>query len=336
MSSAVIVLTWNGGDAALSCLGSLAALEPAPERVLVVDNASADGTAERVAAAFPALDLIRNQANLGFAGGMNSGIRALLAGGTPPESVILLNQDTLVDPGWLDAITAPLAADPLVGAVGCKIRYPDGGIQHAGVTLDWPRALARHIGWHEPDTGQHDTPRDVERVTFAAVALSAAALGQVGLLDEGYGPAYFEDVDLCWRLRRAGYTLRYEPRATLVHHESLSLRDELTRSARYNFGRLRFVLKSYSLADLRGPFAEAERAFIREHSHCPEGQALRWAYAETLAALPGIVAARQALEPDLPGGAQAAMHELLSGLRRELARSLYRRANSCADELHAL
>lgn len=335
MQSAVIVLTWNGGDEALACLERLAALDPAPAQVVVVDNASADGTAERVAARFPAFTLIRNERNLGFAGGMNTGMRALLAQAAPPEAIILLNQDTLVDPGWLGAITAPFA-EPAVGAVGCKIRYPDGTIQHAGVTLDWPRALARHVGWHEPDAGQHDTPRDAELLTFAAIALRSAALVQVGLLDEGYGPAYFEDMDLCRRLRLAGYTLRYEPRATLVHQESSSLRDELARSARYNHGRLRFVLKSYSLEQLLGPFAEAERAFIGLHGHHTEGRALRWAYAETLAALPGLVAARRALEPELPAEAHAAMAGLLIGLRRELAHTFYRRAAACADELIAL
>lgn len=335
MNSAIIVLTWNGGDAAMACLRSLAALDPAPERVVVVDNASADGTAERVAAQFPAFALIRNGRNLGFAGGMNTGIRALLEGRAPPEAVLLLNQDTLVDSGWLDAIVAPLS-EPAVGAVGCKIRYPDGSIQHAGVTLDWPRATARHVGWHEPDTGQHDAPRDVDGITFAAVALRSAALKRVGSLDEGYGPAYFEDVDLCRRLRLAGYTLRYEPGATLVHQESRSIRDELTRSARYNYGRLRFVLKSYSPRDLRGPFAAAELAFLRQHAHTPEGRALRWAYAETLASLSDIIAARRALEPELPDSAEGAMRELLTGLRRELAYTLARRAAACADELVAL
>lgn len=335
MSSAVVVLTWNGGDEAMACLASLAALDPAPGAVMVVDNASADGTAGRVAAQFPAFALIGNERNLGFGAGMNVGMRALLERADPPDAIALLNQDTLVDPGWLGAITAPFA-EPGVGAVGCKIHYPDGTIQHAGATLDWPRAVAHHVGWHEPDRGQYDTPRDAEQLTFAAIALRAEALRRVGLLDEGYGPAYFEDTDLCWRLRRAGYRLRYEPRATLVHQESGSLRDELVRSARYNYGRMRYVLKTYPLADLLGPFAEAERAFAREHARYPEGRALRFAYSENLAALPGIVAARRALEPDLPAGAEALLAGLLTGLRRELAAALYRQAHACADQLIAV
>jgi GT2 family glycosyltransferase len=336
MRSAVIMLAWNAADAALACLGSLAALAPAPDQVVVVDNASADGTPDLVAARFPAVTLIRNAANLGFSGGMNVGMRALLAQEQPPEAIILLNQDTLVDAGWLAALTAALGADPALGAVGCKIRYPDGALQHAGVTLDWPRAVARHVGWHDPDGGQHDAPRDVEFVTAAAVALRTDALAKVGLLDEGYAPAYFEDVDLCWRLRHAGYRIGYAPAATLVHHESLSLRDELTRSAHYNRGRLRFVLKTYALADLLGPFAAAELAFMREYGHLAEGRALRWAYAEALATLPDTLAARRDLGVDTPADAPLALRSLLVGLRRELAHTLYRRAAACAAEIYAL
>ncbi len=336
MSNAVLVLTWNGGEAAMRCLEAVAALDPPPDRVLVVDNASSDGTAAQVAARFPAFDLIRNPRNLGFAAGMNVGIKALLALDPPPESIVLLNQDTLVDPGWLGAITAPLAEDMRIAAVGCKIRYADGRIQHAGVRLDWPRAVAHHIGWYEPDTGQYDAACEAEYLTAAAIALRAAALAEVGLFDEGFWPAYFEDIDLGWRLRRAGYLLRYEPRATLIHAESLSLRDPLTRSACYNRGRLRFVLKSYALDDLEGPFAAAERAFLAEHGHHPEGRALRYAYSESLAALPGIVAARRALEPDLPSETTERLRDLLLSLRRELAGVFYRRATACAAELYSL
>lgn len=336
MRSAVIVLTWNGGEPALRCLASLAALDPAPDQVLVVDNASADGTPARVAQQFPGFTLLQNQRNLGFSGGMNRGITALLAPAEPPDAIVLLNQDTAVDRGWLGAIVAPLAVDAAVGAVGCKIRYPDGTLQHAGVVLERPRALARHVGLHEPDAGQFDAPRDVEFVTAAAIALRVTALRQVGLLDEGYAPAYFEDLDLCVRLRRAGYSLRYAPRATLLHQESTSLRDELTRSAHYNRGRLRFVLKHWGLAELRGSFAAAERAFLHQHGNHPESRVLRWAYAETLAALPALVAARCEQEPELPADTVDQLRALILDLRRELARALFQRANACADALVSL
>lgn len=317
MRSAVLVLTWNGGAEAIACLQRVHQLDPAPDIVLVVDNDSHDGTPEQIAALFPTFVLIRNPDNLGYSGGMNVGIRALLAHDPPPDIIVLLNQDTLVDQEWLGAITAPFA-DPDIGAVGCKIRYPDGTIQHAGLALDWPLALSRHVGRHEPDRGQYNAPRDVEYITFAAIALRRQALEHVGLFDEGYHPAYFEDVDLCVRLRRAGYRIRYEPQATLVHREATSQRDRLTRSALFHHGRLRFVFKTYTIDEITGPFAEAERSLIRRLVHAAEQRALRWAYDRTLAALPDILCARRACTFDQPSDALITLRTLLFDLQRAL------------------
>ena len=323
MNSAVIVLTWNGGAEAIACLQRVHQLDPAPDIVLVVDNDSRDGTPDQVAALFPTFLLIRNPRNLGFAGGMNIGIRTLLDQHPPPDVIILLNQDTLVDPGWLGAIIAPFT-DPAVGAVGCKIRYPDGTIQHAGLTLDWPLALPRHVGRDEPDRGQYDTPRDVNFITFAAVALRSEALQRIGLFDEGYNPAYFEDADLCVRLRRAGYLIRYEPRATLVHREATSQQDRLTHDALVHRGRLRFILKTYTLDEITGPFAQAEYDLIGRLKKLSEKRALRWAYDKTLADLPHIWLARRETNQDV-SEATAAVQRLLLNLQHELSKSSYQR-----------
>ncbi|MBO9365940.1 MAG: glycosyltransferase family 2 protein, partial [Roseiflexus sp.] len=320
MNSAIIVLTWNGGAEAIACLQRVRQLDPAPNTVVVVDNDSRDGTPDQVAALFPTFLLIRNPRNLGYAAGMNIGIRALLDQNPPPDIIILLNQDTLVDPGWLGAIIAPFA-DPAVGAVGCKIRYPDGTIQHAGLTLDWPLALPRHIGRDEPDHGQYDVPRYVNFVTFAAAALRSEALRQIGLFDEGYSPAYFEDADLCVRLRQAGYLIRYEPRATLVHREAMSQQDRLTHNALVHQGRLRFVLKTYTLDEITGPFAQAERDLIRYLEQPSEKRALRWAYDKTLADLPHIWLARRETDQAMSDAVQ----RLLLNLQHELSKSSYRR-----------
>ena len=332
MNSAVIVLTWNGGAEAIACLQRVRQLDPAPDIVLVVDNDSRDGTPDQIAALFPAFTLIRNPHNLGYSGGMNVGIRTLLAHESPPDVIVLLNQDTLVDREWLGAIIAPFT-DPAVGAVGCKIRYPDGTIQHAGLTLDWPLALSRHVGRYEPDRGQYDKPRDVEFVTFAAVALRRQALERIGLFDEGYRPAYFEDIDLCVRLRRAGYLIRYEPQATLVHHEATSQQDYLAHSAVVHHGRLRFVLKTYRLGEIFTSFADAERVFLIQHSHPPEYRAQHWAYDRTLAELPDILRARRELDPDLPLEALIALRALILDLQCELNRSTRQRLAARADDI---
>lgn len=335
MRSAVIVLTWNGGAEAIACLHRVSQLNPAPDIVLAVDNDSHDGTPDQIAALFPSFTLIRNAHNLGFAGGMNVGIRALLAHDPPPDIIVLLNQDTLVDREWLGAITAPFD-DPEIGAVGCKIRYPDGTIQHAGLALDWPLALSRHVGRYEPDRGQYDAPRDVEYITFAAVALRRQALEHVGLFDEGYYPAYFEDVDLCVRLRRAGYRIRYEPRATLVHREATSQQDRLTHSALFHHGRLRFVFTTYTIDEITGPFAEAERLLIERLVRVSEERALRWAYDRILSALPGILHARREIDPDPPSDALIRLRTLLFALQRTVNQYVHQRLAARAEDIDQL
>ncbi len=336
MKTAIIILTWNAGDIAIQCLQTLARQQQAPDTVLVVDNASSDGTPERIAQHFPNVSLIRNSKNLGFSAGMNIGIRALQATDNPPDIVILLNQDTLLDPQWLGEIVAPFESSPDVGAVGCKIRYPNGTIQHAGAYLDWTRAVAHHIGSHEPDKGQYDEAKPYDFVTGAALALRMTALHDVGLLDTGYTPAYYEDTDLCWRMRQHNYHILYAPKAIVTHHESLSLKDELQRSKYYNRGRLRFVLKSYALPDILGPFAESELAFIREHGHAMEERVLRWAYLETLGNLDNILHARSAFYPPLSTTEKQDMIAMLLECKNAVKSSLYNRAYATVDAFYPL
>lgn len=336
MNVAVIILTWNAAAAALACLRTVTRQERAQAHVLVVDNASTDGTPERIAEQFPTVTLIRNPRNLGFAAGMNAGIRALQAAADPPDVIVLLNQDTQVAPNWLAEIVAPFERDPQIGAVGCKIRYADGTIQHAGAYLEWPRALAQHVGWHEPDTGQYDDCKDYETLTGAALALRTQALEEVGLLDPGYTPAYYEDSDLCWRLRRHSYRIVYNPRAVVTHHESLSITDDLTRSKYYNRGRLRYVLKTYAVADIVGPFLESEIAFVHAHGYTIEARALRWAYIETLAGLPEILAARRSFYPELSADETTAVQNALLQMKDALTASLRERARRTIDEIRII
>lgn len=121
-----IVLSWNGKKYIADCLDALLAQDYAHLELLVVDNGSTDGTPELVAEQYPLVTLIRNGRNLGFAPGNNIGLRAATG-----DLLVLLNQDTRVQPGCLAALAATFA-DPSIGVAGCKLLYPDGTIQHAG------------------------------------------------------------------------------------------------------------------------------------------------------------------------------------------------------------
>lgn len=329
MKVAVIVLTWNAEQIALECLKTLMSQQWMPDDILVVDNASADNTVGRIREAFPSIRVMRNARNLGFSGGMNRGITLLQAEETPPEIVVLLNQDTLLAPTWLGNLVAPFADEPELGAAGCKMLYHDGRIQHAGAYLEHPRAIARHIGWGEPDQGQYDKPMRCEMVTGAAIALRMESLHRVGLFDTGYTPAYYEDVDLCWRLRQAGYTIRYVPGAVVTHHESFSIRNDVSRLSYYHRGRLRFILKHYPLENILGDFARAEQAYIVERQSETlqvEERPLRWAYLDTIGRLPEILRVRSSVHPPLADDERAELLHILLGLKHAISRSYYRRA----------
>jgi GT2 family glycosyltransferase len=328
------VLTWNAAAYALACLHSVVQQHSPPDTLLVVDNGSIDQTVARVRREIPSAHVLCNASNVGFAAGMNQGIAALQARSAPPDIVVLLNQDTLLDAHFLDAVVAPFA-DERVGAVGGKIAYPDGRLQHAGAYLSFPRAVAHHIGWRECDDGQYDASRSCEMVTGAAIALRMEALVRTGLFDTGYSPAYYEDSDLCWRLRQQGYQIVYAPQARLIHHESLSLPDETTRSKYYNRGRLRFVLKSYPLPTLLEDFWQSEQRFLWEQSHAREDRALRWAYIETIANLHACLHARQPYYPQPTAAETVAVYDMVLNLKETLSRAAYRRARGRLDTVFA-
>ncbi len=156
MKTSIIIPVWNGSAHLPACLDSLLRLN-APTtalEIIAVDNASTDGSADLLAGRYPQVRLVCNARNEGFAGGCNRGLQAATG-----DYLILLNQDTVVTPSWLDWLQAALE-DPAVGVAGCKILYPDSQtIQHAGGWLEWPLALAHHHGHGELDQGQWDRHR---------------------------------------------------------------------------------------------------------------------------------------------------------------------------------
>jgi len=275
--ASVIIPVWNGREYLPACLDALLAQDYPDFEVIVVDNASADGSADLVADKYPQVRLIRNHSNLGFAGGCNTGLRVATG-----EMMVLLNQDTVVQAGWLQALALCLQ-NPKVGVAGCKILYPDGEtIQHAGGWIEWPLGLAHHYGYGERDNGQWDEPRQVEYVTGAAMAFRRSLLELVGLLDEDFWPGYFEDTDFCFRVRKAGYEVWYVPQAVLTHAETTSLRDTTSVSCAYERGRLRFVLKHLPPSRFLTEFIPAGKKYRLPATQGLDGDPLLLAYLEAI------------------------------------------------------
>lgn len=224
---AVIVLTWNGRALTLDCLESLAAVTTPGVHVMLVDNASTDGTVGAVRKRFgDNVEIVANNTNLGFAGGNNAGIQRALD--ATFDYILLLNNDTIVDPGFIDPLLTGMSEK--VGIAGPKIYYytPSDQIWFAGGEVSLHRGTARHIGIRERDLGQHDSPRRVDYISGCALMARRDVFERIGLLDPGYR-AYFEDVDFCMRATRAGFDVIYAPRSKVWHRISASTGGQLSR-----------------------------------------------------------------------------------------------------------
>jgi N-acetylglucosaminyl-diphospho-decaprenol L-rhamnosyltransferase len=228
MELTIILVNYHAREYLPACLAALEAAPPGvPHQVVLVDNSPGDGTAEAVRAHFPSVTIITNRANVGFGRACN---QALRASDTP--FVLLLNPDTEVQPGALDALLAALRANPQVAAAGPRLLYPDGRYQHSAFRL--PGLAQAFFGffslvpldsrWNgRYPLPRSSRPRAVEHLLGACLLIRREALETVGLLDERFF-IYFEETDWCARARRAGWELWQVPTATVIHHSGATTR----------------------------------------------------------------------------------------------------------------
>jgi GT2 family glycosyltransferase len=218
----VVIVSYRGTDLLRRCLRSLRESIPAGEAtVTVVDNASGDGTPEMVAAEYQEVTLLRQTRNLGFAAAQNIGIRR----GSAPY-VLVLNPDAAIDRGTLPPLLELLDSDPRIGCAGPALVRDDGSFDHAA-RRSFPTplsALGHFTGIGRRAAGgrlaAYRAPEiergPVDAVNGAFMLMRRQALDEVGLFDEGYW-MYMEDLDLCRRLRDAGWITFFEPRSRALH-----------------------------------------------------------------------------------------------------------------------
>jgi GT2 family glycosyltransferase len=217
---AVVILSWNGREDTLACLASVARADAPGLTTIVADNGSTDGTVEAVADRFPDVELIQNGANLGFAGGNNAGIRRALELGV--EYVLVLNNDTEVDPGFIGALVDEAARRPDAGALCSKILFsdPNDVIWFAGASFDARSGYnGRQRGYRERDDGRFDDVVETDRACGAAMLVPREVLEKVGLFDDDLF-AYSEDTDWSLRACEAGYRLYVAPASKVWHKVS--------------------------------------------------------------------------------------------------------------------
>jgi GT2 family glycosyltransferase len=219
---AVVVLSWNGREDTLGCLRSLERVEHQPLTVIVVDNGSTDGTSEAVRAAFPDIELIRVDENIGFSEGNNVGMRRALELGA--DYVLVLNNDVEVDPRFVSALLEEAERRPDAGALCSKIFYvdPPDLIWYAGATFD-PRSgyNGRQVGYREHDSEAYAAVRETDRVCGASMLVPRPVLERVGLFDSKLF-LYSEDTDWSLRAKEAGYRLFVVPESKLWHKISVT------------------------------------------------------------------------------------------------------------------
>ena len=301
----VIIPVWNGSAFLPACLEALLAQAGRPFEIIAVDNASSDGSAALVAERYPQVTLIRHERNLGFAGGCNAGMRAAAG-----DILILLNQDTLVEAGWLQALLTAFD-NPAIGIAGCKSLYPGGQvIQHAGGFIEWPRGWAQHYGYRQPDGPAWSQAREVDFVTGAALALRRAVLEGIGPLDEGFWPGYYEDADFCWRARAAGFGVWYWPAARLTHHETKSPVKSADLERYLHVHRLRFVLKHLAPERIVSETVPAEYGYQRHLAGTDTSLALHWSYLEAALIAPELLAHCHGRDAEIAARVTAALLDL--------------------------
>jgi N-acetylglucosaminyl-diphospho-decaprenol L-rhamnosyltransferase len=250
----VVIVAFRSRELLRECLASLRAHPPAcPMSVIVVDNASGDGTTEMVSSEYPEVELVASPTNLGFAAATNLGATR----GEAPY-LLALNPDTAVTDGALDAVLEAMEEHPDVAVAGPRLLRPDGSLDHASKrSFPTPLSALGHFtgvgrragasgklaAYRAPDV---DSGR-VDAVNGAFMLMRRSAFEQVGGFDEGYW-MYMEDLDLSYTLAQAGWGTWYEPGATVMHVKGGTTGGE--RSVRLNWafhrGMYRFYRKHYA------------------------------------------------------------------------------------------
>jgi len=304
MTLSIVIVNWNTGKLLTECLQSI--YEHSPQvclEVIVVDNASTDGSAVAAEQKFPQAQFIHSQLNLGFAGGNNLGIR-----GSQGDQVLLLNPDTRIHAGALQEMSDFLNNHPRAGAVGARLLNPDGSLQPScspepTLRSEFIRLFhlkgVRPDGYYAMDDWDILTARQVDTLLGACIMVRREALDAVGLLDERFF-MYSEEVDFCARLRKSDWEIYWTPRAEVVHYGGQSTRLVAAEmflnlyKAKVQYFRKQhgaFTAIQYKLILLAAGLARvslAPAAWIASGDQQAERLALIGQYQRLLRALPGM------------------------------------------------
>lgn len=249
-----IVINWNAADTTAHCVRNLWQVnEGTPYEILIADNGSAPREVTALSALGPGVRVLPLGINRYF--GEANNIAAEQARG---EFLCFLNNDAFPRPGWLEPLLSALRSDPEAGAAGPKFLFPNGKLQEAGAVVDARGFPVRFGRLLDAKAEAFDSPREVDYISAAALIMPKALFEAAGGFDLAFEPAYYEDTDLCFRLRLLGRSVRYCPTSEVVHIEGAQTDDSVRgayRRALGDFNRGKFVARWGSYLQQRNPAA---------------------------------------------------------------------------------
>ena len=255
----IIIPVFNQLEYTHACLASLQTVEERTRfEVIIVDDCSTDKTAE----VLPQLDgitYLRNEKNSGFVVSCNRGAEKARG-----KYLVFLNNDTLAKPGWLTALLDTFLAEPDAGIVGSKLLYPDGRLQEAGGII-WRDASGWNYGkFDDPGKPEYNYLREVDYCSAAALMVPKALFESVGEFDLRYAPGYYEDTDLAFKVRRAGYKVLYQPLSEVIHWEGGTGGTDLSTGAKKHQAINRSTFAESWADELAIKPANGDVGFLRE------------------------------------------------------------------------
>ena len=246
----IIIPVHNHFDATLNCLKSLSSTqEKASFEIIIIDDSSTDVTFD-VLSKCENIQYIRNEQNLGFLRSCNKAAQTARG-----QYLVFLNNDTIVLPGWLDSLIDTFGEYHEAGLVGSKLIYPDGRLQEAGGVM-WEDATGINFGRDDdPKKPQYNYLRDADYCSGASICIPKPVWEELDGFDELFTPAYYEDTDLAFRLRKRGYSVLFQPFSRVIHLEGV------TSGTNINTG-----IKRYQEVN-RQKFIERWKDVLREHGN---------------------------------------------------------------------